>query len=92
MNCVAWEGRCTELPPARGEPRERAWQMRGRGHGALRNEADSSDHAGRLLGTSLAAHTEIKYKRGFLWKAIGKKMENDGNNGKTRKQISTPKK
>ena len=30
---------------------------RGRGHGAPRKEADSSHHAGRLLGTSLARHT-----------------------------------
>ena len=51
---------------------------RGRGRGALRKEADSSDHAGRLLGTSLASPPKKKntpYKRGLLWKVIGKKCK-----------------
>ena len=66
---------------------------RGRGHGALRKEADSSDHAGRLLGTSLAPppkkHT---IQKGLAFESDRKKMQNGDNNGKTRKQISTPKK
>lgn len=66
---------------------------RGRGHGALRKEADSSDHAGRLLGTSLATKKKKKkkpYKRGLLWKVIGKKCKTVTTMGKPENKFLPP--
>ena len=64
---------------------------RGRGHGALRKEADSSDHAGRLLGTSLAPpQRNTPYKRGLLSKVIGKKCKMVTTMGKPENKFLPP--
>lgn len=89
MNGVAWgEIHRASLSPW-GVKGEGLVGERERGHGALWKEADRSDHAGRLLGTSLATKKK-KYNRGLLWKVIRKKCKTVTTMGKPENKFLPP--